>query len=83
MVEWGAEEITIPADLPTQVGYDSDELMAKAEVGTMGVAIYRLRDMEILFDGIPLNTLKRTSMLGDSFRPIVYALSIALGKSRL
>src|SRR4030042_1365804 len=69
-------------DLPTQVGYDSDHIMAKGEVGRAGVAIDTLRDMEILFDDIPLNKLKRVSMLGNSFGPIALSLFIALGEKQ-
>lgn len=82
LVEWGVDEIVIAADLPTQVGYDSDHRMARGEVGKVGVAIDTLRDMEILFEGIPLNKLKRVSMLGNSFAPIALALFIALGEKQ-
>jgi methylmalonyl-CoA mutase N-terminal domain/subunit len=56
--------------------------MAKGEVGKVGVAIDSLRDMEILFDGIPLSSLKRVSMLGNSFGPLALALFIALGEKQ-
>ena len=82
LVECGADEIVMAVDLPTQVGYDSDHIMARGEVGKVGVAIDSLRDMEILFDGIPLNRLKRVSMLGNSFGPIALALFIALGEKQ-
>ena len=82
LVEWGVDEIVIAADLPTQVGYDSDHIMARGEVGKVGVAIDTLRDMEILFENIPLNKLKRVSMLGNSFGPIALALFIALGEKQ-
>jgi methylmalonyl-CoA mutase N-terminal domain/subunit len=82
LVEWGVDEIVIAADLPTQVGYDSDHIMARGEVGKVGVAIDTLRDMEILFEDIPLNNLKRVSMLGNSFVPIALALFIALGEKQ-
>jgi methylmalonyl-CoA mutase N-terminal domain/subunit len=82
LIEWGIDEIVMAVDLPTQVGYDSDHLMAKGEVGKVGVAIDTLRDMEILFDGIPLNKLKRVSMLGNSFGPIALSLFIALGEKQ-
>lgn len=82
LVEWGADEIQVAVDLPTQVGYDSDHIMATAEIGRVGVAIDSLRDMEILFDGIPLNSLKRVSMLGNSFGPYALALFIALGEKQ-
>lgn len=82
LVEWGADEIQVAVDLPTQLGYDSDHIMASAEIGRVGVAIDSLRDMEVLFDGIPLNKLKRVSMLGNSFGPIALALFIALGEKQ-
>jgi methylmalonyl-CoA mutase, N-terminal domain len=82
LVDWGVDEIVMAVDLPTQVGYDSDHLMARGEVGKTGVAIDTLRDMEILFDGIPLNRLKRISMLGNSFAPIALSLFIALGEKQ-
>jgi methylmalonyl-CoA mutase N-terminal domain/subunit len=82
LLEIGADEIVMAVDLPTQVGYDSDHIMAKGEVGKVGVAVDSLRDMEILFDGIPLNKLKRVSMLGNSFGPVALALFIALGEKQ-
>ncbi len=82
IIQWGADEIVIAVDLPTQVGYDSDHIMARGEVGKVGVAINSLRDMEVLFDDIPLNKLKRVSMLGNSFAPIALALFIALGEKQ-
>ncbi len=82
MLAWGIDEIAVAADLPTQVGYDSDHIMAKGEVGKVGVAIDTLRDMEILFEDIPLNKLKRVSMLGNSIGPIALSLFIALGEKQ-
>ena len=54
----------------------------KGEVGKVGVAIDTLRDMEILFEDIPLSKLKRVSMLGNSFGPIALSLFIALGEKQ-
>ena len=51
-------------------------------VGRVGVAIDSLEDMEQVFDGIPLNTLKRVSMLGNSFGPAALSLFIALGEKQ-
>ena len=42
-------------DLPTQIGYDSDQPLSQGEVGKVGVAIDLLKDMELLFNGIPLD----------------------------
>jgi methylmalonyl-CoA mutase N-terminal domain/subunit len=83
ILDWGGvDEIAIAADLPTQMGYDSDHPMSKGEVGRVGVAIDTLRDMEILFEGIPLNRLKRLSLLGNSFGPVALAFWIALGRKQ-
>lgn len=82
LIESGANEIVMAVDLPTQVGYDSDHVMARGEVGRVGVAIDTLRDMEILFEGIPLEKLTRVSMLGNSFAPIALAMFIALGEKQ-
>lgn len=82
LIECGVDEIVMAVDLPTQVGYDSDDIMAKGEVGKVGVAIDTLRDMEILFNDIPLNKLRRISMLGNSFGPIALSLFIALGEKQ-
>lgn len=82
LVRQGADEIVMAVDLPTQVGYDSDHIMARGEVGKVGVAIDTLRDMEILFEGVPLNSLKRVSMLGNSFSPAALSFFIALGEKQ-
>jgi methylmalonyl-CoA mutase, N-terminal domain len=54
MLEHGLAGINVAFDLPTQHGYDSDDLRSRGEVGKVGVPINSLRDMEILFEGIPL-----------------------------
>jgi methylmalonyl-CoA mutase N-terminal domain/subunit len=82
LLSWGAEEIVMAVDLPTQVGFDSDHLMSTGEVGKVGVAINSLLDMEVLFQDIPLNRLKRVGMLGNSFGPTALALFIALGEKQ-
>ena len=68
-------------DLATQIGYDSDNNLAKGEVGRTGVAIDSLEDMEILFDGIPLDKVS-TSMTINSTAVILLALYIAVGKKQ-
>jgi methylmalonyl-CoA mutase N-terminal domain/subunit len=83
ILDWGGvDEIAIAADLPSQMGSDSDNPMAKGEVGRVGVAIDSLRDLEIIFEGIPLNKLKRLSLLGNSLGPIALSLMIALGRKQ-
>ena len=80
LIEIGAEQILVALDLPTQCGYDSDHEMATAEVGNVGVAINHLLDMELMFDGIPADSIKRIGTLGNSIGPIVLALFAALGE---
>jgi methylmalonyl-CoA mutase, N-terminal domain len=77
---WGAELIQLAADLPSQIGYDPDAIMAAGEVGRAGVSIASLRDMEVIFDGVPLDSLSRVGMLGNSIGPIAAALFIALAE---
>src|SRR5829696_10416238 len=57
----GTMGLSVAFDLPTQMGYDSDETIAHGEVGKVGVAIDSIDDMRILFDGIPLDKVS-TSM---------------------
>jgi methylmalonyl-CoA mutase N-terminal domain/subunit len=61
LLKQGQTGLSVAFDLPTQIGYDSDDPMANGEVGKVGVAIDSLEDMEILLDGIPLDTVS-TSM---------------------
>jgi len=61
LLENGQTGLSVAFDLPTQIGYDSDHPLATGEVGKVGVAIDTLADLEILFDGIPLNQVS-TSM---------------------
>ena len=61
LLKEGQTGLSVAFDLPTQIGYDSDDPWARGEVGKVGVAIDSLEDMEILFDGIPLDRVS-TSM---------------------
>src|SRR5207253_7331664 len=61
LLEHGQTGLSVAFDLPTQLGYDSDDPRALGEVGRTGVAIDSLADMEILFDAIPLGDVS-TSM---------------------
>lgn len=82
LIELGAEQILVALDLPTQCGYDSDDLMSTGEVGKVGVSIDTLADMELLFEGIPLNSVKRVGTLGNSIGPIVLAMYAILGEKQ-
>jgi methylmalonyl-CoA mutase N-terminal domain/subunit len=61
LLKQGQTGLSVAFDLPTQIGYDSDDPMANGEVGKVGVAIDSLEDMELLLDGIPLDRVS-TSM---------------------
>src|SRR6266849_5742492 len=61
LLKQGQTGLSVAFDLPTQIGYDSDDPMANGEVGKVGVAISSLEDMEILFKGIPMDKVS-TSM---------------------
>jgi len=61
LLERGQTGLSVAFDLPTQLGYDSDDLLAAGEVGRTGVAIDSIEDMEVLLDGIPLGDVS-TSM---------------------
>lgn len=82
LIEMGAEQILVANDLPTQCGYDSDHEMSDGEVGQVGVAIDTLDDMERLFDGIPLSSMKRVGTLFNSLGPVALALFAALGEKQ-
>jgi methylmalonyl-CoA mutase N-terminal domain/subunit len=77
----GTTGLSVAFDLPTQMGYDSDHVMATGEVGKVGVAISSLEDMEILFDQIPLEKIS-TSMTINSTAGILLAFYIAVAKKR-
>ncbi len=82
LLKLGMNDLQLAADLPTQVGYDSDDIMAQGEIGKVGVAIDSLRDMEILFEGVPLNSFQRVSTLFNSLGPVALSLFIALGEKQ-
>ena len=77
----GARGLSVAFDLPTQIGYDSDDEMAEGEVGKVGVAIDSLEDMERLFDGIELEKVT-TSMTINATAPILLALYVAIAKQQ-
>jgi len=78
LLEEGQTGLSMAFDLPTQMGYDSDAAMAAGEVGKAGVAIDSLRDMETVFDGIPLSDVS-TSMTINAPASVLLAMYVALG----
>ncbi len=81
LLEKGQTGLSVAFDLATQIGYDSDHSMALGEVGRTGVAIDSLRDMETLFDGIPLDKVS-TSMTINSTAVILLAMYVVVGKKQ-
>src|SRR6202166_2956508 len=73
----GQTGLSVAFDLPTQTGYDSDHVLAKGEVGKVGVPVNHLGDMRALFDRIPLNTMN-TSMTINATAAWLMALYIAV-----
>jgi (2R)-ethylmalonyl-CoA mutase len=73
----GQTGLSVAFDLPTQTGYDSDHVLAKGEVGKVGVPVCHLGDMRALFDGIPLGTMN-TSMTINATAAWLMALYIAV-----
>lgn len=81
LLSLGQTGLSVAFDLPTQIGYDSDHPFALGEVGKVGVAIDSLADMEILFDGIPLDQVS-TSMTINAPAAILLAMYIAVGEKQ-
>ena len=81
LVENGSTGLSVAFDLPTQIGYDSDHPLAEGEVGKVGVAIDSLADMEILFDGIPLDKVS-TSMTINAPASVLLAMYIAVAEKQ-
>ncbi len=73
----GQTGLSVAFDLPTQTGYDSDHVLARGEVGKVGVPVSHLGDMRALFDGIPLDTMN-TSMTINATAAWLMALYIAV-----
>jgi methylmalonyl-CoA mutase N-terminal domain/subunit len=78
LLDEGQTGLSMAFDLPTQMGYDSDADMAAGEVGKSGVAIDSLRDMETVFDGIPLDEVS-TSMTINAPAAVLLAMYVAVG----
>ena len=79
LLEQGQTGLSVAFDLPTQIGYDADDPMSLGEVGKVGVSISSLKDMEILFNQIPLDKVS-TSMTINAPAAVLLAMYIAVGK---
>jgi len=79
LLDQGQSGLSVAFDLPTQIGYDSDDPIASGEVGKVGVAIDTLADMEILFKNIPLDKVS-TSMTINAPASVLLAMYIAVAE---
>ena len=77
----GQTGLSVAFDLPTQTGYDSDHILARGEVGKVGVPVCHLGDMRTLFDEIPLEQMN-TSMTINATAPWLLALYIAVAEEQ-
>ncbi len=81
LLENGQTGLSVAFDLPTQIGYDSDNAICDGEVGKVGVAIDSLADMEVLFDGIPLDRVS-TSMTINAPASVLLAMYVAVAEKQ-
>ena len=79
LLDQGQTGLSVAFDLPTQIGYDADDPMSLGEVGKVGVSISSLKDMEILFNQIPLDKVS-TSMTINAPAAVLLAMYVAVGK---
>lgn len=81
LLEQGQTGLSVAFDLPTQIGYDSDDVMAEGEVGKVGVAIDTLHDMEQLLEQIPLHKVS-TSMTINASASVLLCMYLAVGENQ-
>jgi methylmalonyl-CoA mutase, N-terminal domain len=81
LLSQGTTGLSVAFDLPTQIGYDSDNPMARGEVGRVGVAIDSIADMRLLFDGIPLDRVT-TSMTINATAAILLSLYLVVAEEQ-
>ncbi len=81
LLEHGMHGLSTAFDMPALMGYDADHPMSRGEVGKEGVSVSSLRDMEILFDGIPLGDVT-TSMTINATASIALAMYVAAAEAK-
>jgi len=81
LLEQGQTGLSVAFDLPTQIGYDSDHPLAQGEVGKVGVTIDSIKDMETLFDQIPLDKVS-TSMTINAPAALLLAMYVAVAEKQ-
>jgi methylmalonyl-CoA mutase N-terminal domain/subunit len=77
----GQTGLSVAFDLPTQLGYDSDDEIAEDDVGVVGVAISSLKDIEELFEGIPIDQVS-THLNINATAPVIFAMYLAMAEKR-
>src|SRR5437588_3240187 len=82
LLEQGQTGLSVAFDLPTQIGYDADSLMARGEVGKVGVHIGSLHDMEILLDGIPLEKVSTSMTINATAAMLLLLYQLVAEKQR-
>jgi methylmalonyl-CoA mutase, N-terminal domain len=80
LLEQGQTGLSVAFDLPTQIGYDSDDPMCEGEVGKVGVAIDTLADVEILFDHIPLDKISVSMTINSTAAILLSMLKVVADK---
>ena len=78
----GQTALALALDLPTQLGFESDNELADGEVGKAGVAINSLKDLEEIFNGIPLTQPRQIFTTANAIGPIMLALFLVLGEKQ-
>jgi len=81
LLQQGMVGLSMAFDLPTQLGYDSDDPSSEGAVGRVGVSVDSLEDMEIIFKGIPLDKVS-TSMTINATAPVLLAMYIAVAEKQ-
>ncbi len=81
LLEQGQTGLSVAFDLPTQMGYDSDDPLARGEVGKAGVAISTIEDMRLLTEGLPLDRVS-ISMTINSTAAVLLALLLSVARER-
>ncbi|MBL0715459.1 MAG: methylmalonyl-CoA mutase [Desulfosarcina sp.] len=81
LLKEGQSGLSVAFDLPTQIGFDSDDPRVEEEVGRVGVAVDTLKDMEIIFEGIPLDKIT-TSFTINPTAAVILAMYVALAQKK-
>jgi len=82
LLSQGQTGFSIALDLPTQMGFDPDEPMARGEVGKVGVSLASLEDLERLFEGIPFEKVRQIRTTANAIGPLFAAMVIAMARRR-